>query len=209
MSEEKRLEILYDHYKDSFTYIQEYLKRREKLFIFILVVISLQFLQIYSSEQSVGALNAFLEKQFNFSFILSKEFVSILLWFFLFSISLRYFQINILISRQYNYVHSIEDKLCLKSEDKNFISREGREYLKNYAYLSNWAHIIYTWVFPILLLLVAFIKIILSIIIRESPYWNLVISGIFFIAICITTILYLIDIHPKNLPPTERSSGER
>ena len=35
IAEEKKLEILYDHYKDTFSYIREYLKQRERLFVFV------------------------------------------------------------------------------------------------------------------------------------------------------------------------------
>lgn len=198
ISEEKKLEILYDHYKDSFLHVLGYLKQRERLFVLVLIVIFMQFLQISNSGQYLGVFNSFIEKQFNLSFVFSEKFLNNIFWFLLFSISLRYFQINVLINRQYNYLHFLEDKICKKSGDKNFIRREGLEYLDNYPIFSNWAHIIYTWVFPILLIVIASIKIIIEIIQEEKYLGSLLIGGTFFLAVCISTILYIKNVHQKE-----------
>ncbi|MCK4554512.1 hypothetical protein KAU19_06180 [Candidatus Parcubacteria bacterium] len=198
ISTEKKFDILYDHYKETFSYVREYLKNREKLFVFALIVVFLQFLQISFSDQYIQVFSSFVEKQFNLNFIFNKEFLNGVLWFLLFSISLRYFQTNVLINRQYGYLHSLEDKLCDQAEDKNFISREGQGYLKDYPAFSDWAHIIYTWVFPILLIFVALVKIVLEHTLKEKFSCSLFLGDIFFIAICITTILYLVHIHKKK-----------
>jgi len=198
ISEEKKLEILYDHYKDSFLHVLEYLKQRERLFVLVLIVIFLQFLQISFSGQYLEAFNNFVEKQFNLDFVFSKEFLNNIFWFLLFSISLRYFQINILINRQYDYLHFLEDKLCEKSGDENFIRREGKGYLDNYPVFSDWAHIVYTWAFPILLIFVGLIKIIIEIIQERKFSGGLLIGGILFLAVCTTTILYMNNVHQKK-----------
>jgi len=117
---------------------------------------------------------------------------------------LRYFQINVLINRQYDYLHFLEDELCKKTSEQNFIKREGREYLKNYSVLSDWAHIIYTWVFPILLIFIALTKIILELQVVEKNKTNFYFNGIIFLAICLTVILYLINIHHKRKENTKQ-----
>ena len=196
-TKEGNLEILYDHYKDTFSYTREYLKERERLFAFVLGVIFLQFLQISFVDQYLEAFNIFVEKKLGFNFAFSKEFLNNFLWFILFSTSLRYFQINTLINRQYNYLHSLEDKLCQESGDKDFIRREGRMYLKKYPIFLNWVHFLYTWVFPVILIIVALIKVILEVALENKYSLSLFIGELFFIAICITTILYLVNIHTK------------
>lgn len=197
ISEEKKLEILYDHYKDSFSYLYGYLKQREKLFLFVLIVVFLQFLQISFSEQYLLAFNSFVEQKINFNFSVGKGFLNNLLWFLLFSISLRYFQTNVLINRQYDYLHNLEEKICIKIEEEKYISREGNEYLENYPLFSNWTHFVYTWIFPILLILVSLAKIILEISGEEKCSFSLLMGGIFFFSVLITTILYLLQIHKK------------
>ena len=47
---EKKFEILHDHYKDTFGHIRDYLKLRDRLFFFLLIVITLMLFQISSKE---------------------------------------------------------------------------------------------------------------------------------------------------------------
>ena len=205
ISSEKKLEILHDHYKESFSYVKNYEKQRERLLAFLIIVIFFQFLQICFLDQSTSAFNAFIEKQINFSFAFNKNFFSILLWFLLFSVSLRYFQVNALISRQYKYIHQLENKLCEITRDEKFIIRERFGYKKDCSIFTEWVYIIYTWIFPVLLIIVAFVKIVLE----ESPVWILAIKFSFFLAICASTIFYLEKIHKKyseSSPNTDISS---
>lgn len=198
ISSEKKLEILYDHYKESFSYIKNYEKQRERLLAFLIVVIFFQFLQIYFLDQSTGAFNAFIEKQINFSFAFNNNFFSALLWFILFTVSLRYFQVNILIDRQYTYVHNLEDNICKKTCDENFIIRERLGYKRGYKdhhpIFTNWVRIVYTWIFPIILVIVSFVKISLE----GYIFPILAVKFVFFLAICTTTIFYMEKIHGKD-----------
>jgi len=198
ISEEKALDILYDHYKDSFSYVSKYLQQRERIFAIVLIVVFLQFLQISFAEQYLTVFNTFVEKQFNFAFIFNQSFLDSLLWFLLLSTSLRYFQINILINRQYNYIHSLEENISKKTGTENFIQREGKSYLQEYPLFLDWVHVLYTWVFPILLIIVAVTKIILEATIANQLSWSLAVSGIFSLMIIITSALYLVHIHKKS-----------
>ncbi len=198
ISKEKKFEILYDHYKDTFIYIREYIKQRDRIFMFLVITVFILFLQISFSDQSLTAFNKFIENEIGFNFCFSKEFTSGVLWFILFSFSLKYFQINILINRQYNYLHSLENDICSKVNDKNYIRREGREYLKNYPILSDWAHIVYTWIFPLLLVAILFVKIIMEVIAVKQVNINIFFDGFIFLIILLTVIFYLINIHSKK-----------
>lgn len=198
ISEEKALDILYDHYKDSFSYVSKYLLQRERIFAIVLVVVFLQFLQFSFAEQYLAAFNTFVERQFDFAFIFNQSFLDSLLWFLLLSTSLRYFQINILINRQYSYIHSLEEKISKKTGTENFIQRESQGYLQDYPLFLDWVHVLYTWVFPILLIVVAVTKIALEVTAAKQLSWSLTVSGIFFLLIIITSILYLAHIHKKS-----------
>ena len=98
----------------------------------------------------------------------------------------------------------LENKICIKSDDKDYIRREGREYLKNYPVLSDWAHIIYTWIFPILLIVIISVKIIMEIMIVGKYKIGLYFDGFIFIAIILTVILYLVNIHYKRQEDKEK-----
>ncbi|MCK4635986.1 MAG: hypothetical protein KAT32_03910 [Candidatus Moranbacteria bacterium] len=198
ITEEKKLEILYDHYKDTSLNVKEYIKQRDKIFVFLIIVIFILFLQLSFSNQSLSALNKFIENKIGFNFYFSEEFFNGVLWFILFSFLLRYSQINVLINRQYDYLHSVEDCICIKASKKNYIRREGHEYLKNYPFLSEWAHIVYTWIFPILLIFILFIKIVMEIKITKKHGISIYFDGIIFLLIFLTVVLYLVNIHRKR-----------
>ncbi len=189
-----KLEILYDHYKDSFSLTISHLKQREKLFVWLLIIIFLQFIEFTESEKSLEALNQIIESKINYNFHFSLEYLTIFLWFALFSISLKYFQKNTLINKNYKYIHRVEEKICKIAKDKSFIIREGKFYLKNYSLFSNWSHAVYTWIFPLLLIFVSILRIIKDYSYTLSGVLNL----LFFITICFTTLAYLWVIHKKD-----------
>jgi hypothetical protein len=205
ISKEKTLEVLYDHYKDSFSYVSKYLQQRERIFVVVLVIVFLQFLQISFAEQYLEAFNAFVEQRFDLAFVFSQSVLNNLLWFLLLSTSLRYFQVNILINRQYDYIHELEEKLSKIADTEGFIQREGYGYLKDYPLFLDWVHMLYTWIFPLLLILVSVTKIASEVVLTKQFSWSLLVSIIFFLIIIITSILYLVHIHKKH---GEESSDE-
>ncbi len=190
----QKLDITYDHYKDSFQNTLLYLKQRERLFLALLVIIFVQFLEISVAQKSTEALNAFLENQLHYNFAFNEHFLNILVWFLLFAVSLKYFQSNILINKNYNYLHLLEDRLSKIAGEEDFIAKEGKHYNKSYRLFSEWTHIVYTWIFPLILIGVILIQIIKDF----DCTTNGVLSGIFFVAIFVNTIFYLIALHQKN-----------
>lgn len=193
----KKIEILYDHYKDSFKYLEKYLKQREKLFVYVLFIVCLQFLQLFFSNQNIILLNTFLEFKTNFKFDYDINLLNNILWFLLLSLSLRYFQINLLINRQYIYIGNIESNICKRVKCNDYIFREGKDYLNDYPCFLDWVHFLYTWTLPLVLVIVSFCKLILEAI-MSSDFLDWCFGAMFFIMILITTILYLIAIHKKD-----------
>lgn len=61
------LAVLYDHYKDTFSYIREYVKYRGYLLFFILLVISIMLFQLYSPKGAEMALSDVIAKQLSLS----------------------------------------------------------------------------------------------------------------------------------------------
>lgn len=195
---DKKFEILYDHYKDTFVYLREYLKQREKFFFFLLAIIFLQFIQISFNNEVNLAINSFVEKKVGLNFNFNNLFINNALWFVLFSLCLRYFQINILINKQYEYLHSIETKICSYSGENDYISREGNSYFKNYPIFSDWANFIYTWFFPIILIIANVLKIQRELITLNETSFASIVSLILFLAVLLNTVFYLIAIHYKK-----------
>jgi hypothetical protein len=191
------LQILHDHYKDTFSHIQQYLKLRDKLFLLILGVITLMLFQVYSPAQSGEAVSQFITKHFDLKSPIDIEFFSSIIWFALLSLVARYFQTVVHIERQYSYIHNLEDILSPSFENKAF-TREGKAYLTNYPLFSNWTWILYTVIFPILLLIVVVVKIVGEIKSVKGISWLLGINIAIFLCVIISTLLYMLLVHFKK-----------
>ncbi|ADG82852.1 hypothetical protein [Thermincola potens] len=195
--DDTKVQVLYDHYKDTFAYLREYLKLRDKLFLFVLIVITAMFLQITLPTDPTKMVSNLISAKLGVTISLDKSFLDSMLWFALVSLVLRYFQTTTLIERQYDYLHKLEDSLTVNLGEK-LIYREGTGYLENYPLFSSWAHFLYTVVFPILLISVVGVKIFLEIRDCDKIGLSVVLDTVFSIMILVSTALYLRLIHCKK-----------
>ncbi len=131
MPEKSRAELLFDHYKDTYHYVYDQLKRRNRFFLALLTLLSLMTLDMYSPELLPQMTNAYLAKTlgtpqnpaptFDFSVIGST------FWFILLSLTIQYYQRSIQIDRRYNYLQNLERQIC-KDMGEGVITREGSAY---------------------------------------------------------------------------------
>jgi len=189
--EDTKLQILNDHYKDTFLYIREYIKLRDKLLIFILLTIAVMLLQIHSPKEFSDAISKFIAEKIESSSFTDLSFIGTLNWFLLLGLSLRYFQTTVLIDRQYEYIHQVEEYIR-NNYTIDVFAREGRHYLHDYPLLSDFAHILYVKIFPFLLLLVGIIKILRELPNLRSNVEMTVINFVIFIIFAALILLYLI-----------------
>jgi len=197
--EDTKLSCLCSHYKDSFDIQAAAVKQRDILFYILLVVAAIFSLQI----TSIGFVNEVLSKYINKSIDVQlgkkPDLLSSLVWFLLFGISSKYFQIVIQIEKSYDYIHKIEEEIGRYYPETPCFTREGASYLSDYPLFSNWVWALYTIVFPLLLLFSAWKKITVEIWSSISEYSLLNIDFIFYVIIGTSTILYLIKMHKKAL----------
>jgi len=188
---EKEIEIIYDHYKDTFAYIRNYIRERERYFVVSLVILILILFQVnnYSltGELTIGALEKNLPNAGKINF----EYLDSLLLFVFLSTIIKYVQLNLLIERQYPYLHKLEEKLSAEIKDAK-IEREGKLYLNNYPWVTSLIHKIYSIVYPFLLLVVVGFKLInVFQVHREDEIYFLIIDSVLCGLIIIIAILYL------------------
>jgi hypothetical protein len=191
-----RLILLHDHYKDSFAHLREYVKLRDLFFMYLLAGLVALFLDIKPSNESATLLSRILASHAGIE-ILKPYYVRALMWFIMLFLIIRYFQITLLIERQYPYIHRLESELN-ELYEKSLFGREGEAYLKNYPHFGDWVHFLYGWAFPILLLLAVSIKIILEIHVTESANLPLFIDGSLYCISGVTVGLYLKALHCKS-----------
>lgn len=195
--EQEKLLLLHEHYKETFNNIQDYLKLRDRLFAYVLLIVTLMLFQMYSPSGSTGAISELLTKKLELKTLIDISFLSSIIWFALLSLVVRYYQTVVYIERQYNYIHTIEDQLSPEYDRKAF-TREGDSYLKNYPLFSSWTWILYTIVFPTLLSVIVVVKTIGEI--RQTEGINVLLSINTIIAFCIllSSLFYVSLVHFKK-----------
>ncbi len=196
VSDDTKLEALLDHYNDTFKYIREYAKIRERLFLFALIVVAIMFFDITAAADSTAVISEIIEKKVGLKIAIKPAFIESILWFSLLSITIRYFQMTVLVQRQYDYMHELEDKLCKLGG--NFFYREGKAYKEAYPLFSRWTGFLYTIAFPVILIVVISIKTYNEYLTRNALGINYFINLAFFVMIVLSVLLYWLQIHFKK-----------
>jgi hypothetical protein len=187
---DKKVEILNDHYKDTIAQITEFRKLRDRLFSLVLLTVTLLLFQLYAPNEAGTTIGEFITKKLEIQSAINIAFIQSVIWFVLLGFVLRYFQTVTNIERQYSYIHGLEEQLG-KYFEGNAFSREGKSYLENYPLFSDWAHILYTIAFPSLLIVVVLLKIVNEMRFSTGISPSLTFNTVTALCIIISTILYL------------------
>ncbi len=188
---EKNLDILYDHYKDTYSVIKAKSRVRDKFFVFLLALLFIVFLILTSPSiysQLIGTLSKkYLELNTTNSHF---AFIDVFILFLILVCSVKYFQTIIYLDRGYIYIKSCETKLNQLIGEFD-INREGKSYLQNYPKFLNSSYIVFSYLVPFILI---FVTILYTIRIYQSLFSNTstkIFSIIIVIMIVSYTILYL------------------
>jgi hypothetical protein len=199
------LEIVYDHYKDTFTLIKDSEKERNKIFIILCLLITGLYLLAIEPNSLFQVVKDLVKEYGKTSINFSISIVQSLLWIVVLFYSMRYFQVNSYIERQYNYLHIIEEEINAKIQFT--FSREGKSYMDKYPMVLNLIYYIYTWVFPVIYIGIVLYKIILEWVSRYNMrvvLFDTLMAGCIILASC----LYILLLHPiKNKNKTEECSS--
>lgn len=152
ISKNCRLKLTYSHYKDTYDLHLGNLKERNFLFYILLGVTATFSLQAASPEFVNSALTDYLANATGIKVSKDSRLLDSLLWFLLFGISTRYFQLAVRIEREYKYLHDLESQLNKYFPGTSVFTREGTSYLGSFPTFYNWIWILYTIAFPALLL---------------------------------------------------------
>jgi hypothetical protein len=197
MTEENKIELLCDHYKDTFSHIKDAIKQRDHLFSFVVLLIVIFLFQLYSPNDFGESISALISAQLGITNKIDLTFLSSLIWFLLLASSIKYYQTVVFIERQYNYLHSLEDYINPFFDGKAF-TREGKSYLNNYPKFSHWSSFLYTMFYPFSLIIILSIKLISEFRFAVCVNSLLIVNSILFLGILISTVLYLFLLHLKK-----------
>jgi len=127
MDAEKRVELMMDHYKDTFQLILYHWKVRNRLFIYILIILALIGLNSYSPGSLSKLVNAYITHKVPKAPTFGFDVIGTVAWFLLLSLLIQYYQRSIFVDRQYRYIQRLEEQVC-EDLGGEFVTREGKAY---------------------------------------------------------------------------------
>lgn len=199
----EKLDLYYDHYKDSFDQIKSNIIRREHFFLVavlsffgsVLVTVNPSFIEEIS--------NAFGKSQLGIDLHLTVYTVNSLLIFLSLWYIVRYYQSVLSIENLYSYIHQLEAKLCALIKDFE-ICREGKSYLASYPILKSCIHFFYFTIFPSIIIIAYSTKIYWELCKQRVSIPKLALAFDIFcmVIIIVLTVLYMSWLHFKDFRKT-------
>ena len=186
----ENLDLLYDHYKDSFNLSKKEQEKRNKNFVILCLLEALAFMSLLNSNKAYEVFNNIINYKIENPIPFSNTVLQTLLWILILYFSIRYCQNNIYIERQYDYIHNLEKTISSKIPDYDF-NRESTNYLSKYPFVLEFIGFFYTWIIPILFISINSIRCIIEI---KNLSFNisLILDVLMYIATVILTISYIV-----------------
>lgn len=180
----------YDHYKETFSLQRDYLAERNKLTVWLLILLVLVAGFIYDPTMVNEKVNRYVSSNieglaFEMKY-LNTGVIFLLLW-----VMTRYYQVVFQIEKMYNYLSDCETKL---SEDKKYIvNREGAYYLKSYPWFNDVVDFCYVVLLPLAIISIAILKII------KECSWQTHFKIVDFIGLGLIIVLSLLYLSSRKL----------
>lgn len=200
---EKQLEVLHDHYKETFARIRSAEVSRDRLFLFLIGLFALLSLEIGypaalgGSFRKVTLLGAEIElNALPLAALLNATWVVTL------AISLRYCQSAVLVSRQYPYLHDLERAISPAVGGGDLYQREGVVYLRRYPLLLDIAWIAYGVVFPLMAMVASAMLLWWEVTRLSYPILHKVFDST--VAASLVFVFFAYRVHPTVCPKIKR-----
>ena len=141
------IEVLYDHYKDTFEQQKGYLAKRNHLTVLLMILAILLIGLMFDPNYISCKLNTVIKAQVN-NLVFDFEFITTGLIIAFFWFSLQYYMIVLQIEKMYKYLDQCEASLCAWYTEFK-INREGAYYLKSYPWMKTLADRLFVLGIPI------------------------------------------------------------
>lgn len=180
------LEILYDHYKDTFEQQKGYLAKRDHLTIYLMILAILLIGLIFDPNYVSTNMNMIFDAQVD-KLTFDLQFINTGLIIVFFWLSLQYYMVVLQIERMYQYLNQCEDSLCAFYTGFK-INREGAYYLKSYPWMKTLADKFFVIGIPLSFIVLSVCKIV------NEYYWTIslrFVDFVFLVLILIYSVLYI------------------
>lgn len=197
LDDKTKFQALAAHYKDSFELVKADVARRDRYFLFILILISLILFQIFSPDIAKEIIEAAIKKQLDLEITLDTSFIGNVIWLGLLGLTHTYYQTVLHVQRQYAYIYELEERLNKPFGDISF-TREGKTYQKYKYGFNKWTKFIFWILFPIYLIAIILGKIYSEITLVSPLTINTQVNIVIAISLLISTFYYLRALHFKK-----------
>lgn len=187
-------EILYDHYKETFSLSKTAQERRNKSFVRLCILEATSFFVAIDPDKMIRTLGRY--KTLSGLVALGYEIVQTLLWMMIAYVLIRYVQDMIYVERQYGYLEQLEKRLSgIIAED--MFCREGENYQKEYPKVLNLIDLFYKMLMPVLFSVINVFHIVMEWQHSGQNILSVVCDTVLFAAIFIITWFYFFWFHSK------------
>ena len=190
------LELLYDHYKETFNLSKEAQNRRNKSFLMLCILEAISFWFLIQPEKVFQLLTDGINNGLDVTLSLSNTIMQTLLWIVTVYILIRYIQDVLYVERQYGYLSALEKQISELNEIDIF-KRESDNYLSNYPIVLNLIDLFYKTFMPILFIIINSVRIFMEWENAIRISIALVCDTAIFSAVFIITWFYFFEIHSK------------
>lgn len=106
-----KIELYYDHYKETFELSKQAQHRRNCLFVWLCVLEALSFLFLIKPDKAVEVFAARINAHFETNLVFGNVVLQTLLWILIAYITVRYCQETLYVERQYPYMDKLEKEI--------------------------------------------------------------------------------------------------
>ena len=152
------LDVLYDHYKETFNLSKEAQSRRNKSFLVLCILEAFSFLVLIRPEKAFELILDGINAELDMTLQVSNTIVQTMLWLLITYVMIRYIQDMLYVERQYIYLDKLE-KVISNNMAINIFTREGDHYLHNYPMVLNFIDLFYKMLMPIFFLIINVVRI--------------------------------------------------
>lgn len=192
----EKIDVLYDHYKETYALSKEAQVRRNKSFLLLCILEAFSFFVLLRPEKAFKLILDGINQELNTTLQLSNTIIQTLLWLFIVYVLIRYVQDVLYIERQYTYLNKIEKEIS-SVMSTNIFTREGDNYQHNFPMVLNFIEIFYKMLMPILFTVINVIRIYKEWIIFHNITIALICDTVLFWAIFMITWFYFFEVHSK------------
>jgi hypothetical protein len=202
--DQAQLGVLHDHYRDTCSVLKSYRAARDWCFYLVIVVVAVAWFDVVAPDDFARVTAETLKAKLQLTKVPNLTYLRGVLWFTLLGLTLRYCQAALSVEREYKYLHRIE--VVLAEHVHAEFGREGAHYKAQAKIFTEWAHAIYSYVFPALLVVIVLARTLAEFSTWQTASWPA--SAWFEVSIStamiISIVLYVVSHHAINAGEKEK-----